>query len=67
MKNLMFKRTVVYTGEESLWTTEQFLEAVNADRDVPLTDLTIEEFFKSPNEFIESFMNNDHEEWEIIT
>ena len=60
------KRTVTYTGEESLWTPEQFLEMVIADRSSGWTDYNLEDLSNYPEEIIEEWMNNDYEEWEII-
>ena len=61
-----FKRTVVYTGEESLFTPEQFLMEVNDERSDSWTPYTLEDVLTIPKEIIRHWMNNDHETWEAV-
>jgi hypothetical protein len=61
-----FKRTVIYTGETSLHSVEEFLEEVNRDRSADWSDFTAEDLIERPEEIIEHFMHSDYEEWTVI-
>lgn len=61
-----FKRTVIYTGENSLHSVEEFLEEVNRDRSADWSDFTAEDLIDRPEEIIEHFMQNDFEEWTVV-
>ena len=63
---MQFKRTVTYTGEESIFTPAQFIEEVNAERSDSWAPYTIEDALTIPGEIILHFMNNDLESWEVL-
>ena len=60
---MQFKRTVNYTGEESIFTPAQFIEEVNAERSDTWTPYTIEDAMTRPQEIIRHWMDNEHETW----
>jgi hypothetical protein len=61
-----FQRTVIYTGETSLHSVEEFLEEVNRDRSEDWSDFTAEDLIEQPEEIIKHFMQNDYEEWAVV-
>jgi hypothetical protein len=64
---MKFKRTVTYTGEESLFTPEQFLlEVNNDDRSSQWTPYDLEDLQTIPNEIISEWMDNEYETWSVI-
>ena len=64
---MKFKRTVTYTGEESLYTPEEFLlEVNNDDRSEHWTPYNLEDLETIPNEIIREWMDNDYETWTVI-
>jgi hypothetical protein len=63
---MKFKRTVTYTGEESIFTPAQFIEEVNAERSDSWAPYTIKDALTIPNEIMSHWLNNDHESWEVL-
>lgn len=64
---MKFKRTVTSTGEESLYTPEQFLlEVNNDDRSSQWTPYDLEDLKTIPNEIISEWMDNEYETWSVI-
>ena len=63
---IKFKRTVLYTGETSLHSMQEFLDELNRDRSAEWSDFNAADVSERPEEIIEHFMQNDFEEWTAI-